>query len=1347
MKRFAEQRRKNAKGVSKACSTTPLMTSSNSSSSLLSSTSKTFQDQMAKNAEDMIEHVSKKAKKVHFESLFEDGPKKNNNDDGDDELCDEDLDDGEDHLDDLTSEYDTFKKVSVQLVESEPCATTQKKKVSDHIFDDDWIHDKPKHDFEKSECNDARQRNENEYIPLNMPSKPLIFEILRGFYAKHGDFEYQHASYERFLHEYMPAIVQETNMIHVNVDTQKVKHVLTIQGLTICKPTIRKNDGFYHPISPEEAKVGNYTYSCSVFADVEVNTFQMANIEEGTPEILIEKKVFRNNRMWSVPCMVGSSGCYTNVQKGIFIINGHEKVCINQLDMRPNTPLVMPGKTNSGALYTVEIRSVNDRKYRSSSTSLIHLSESKYGLIPEITVMIPYVKFPIPLHAIFRILGVDSVEHMVLYVLGTEYPDPAFVHLVRSILEHECSEMTMDNLYEWIGVNGIEQGTKEQKARTVKNLCITEFMPHMGNERASPTSIRAAKAVYLGYVVRKLLKVYRGELPPDNRDDTNNLRLKTVGVLMALLFRQMYLAFHRTIPGSILRHGTRYNLIEAFTPKRITSGLNSAFSTGIWTKRGGTTQGGNQGQTGVIQAVQNMTYFSIIANLRRAHTGIEKSSKSAQVRQLNPKEWGLICPAQTPEGDQCGIVKNMASHCVPRAGFDMEETVKIVLNNIEMQKYNWIPTTEVNIVQNNHHIDWVCFFVNGRIIGYSNEADKIHEKMKELRTKYVLPRTCSLAFMRHLKEYHISTDVGCMMRPLFVVKRMHLICDLFEEYRKTGHYHSGTFWDKLLEYGVIDYVDKDEEDQGRVAVFPTDLDPRYLGTKENAEEVWEEECATQDLSELFIYCEIHPSTILGTSASLIPYSDFNQAPRNTYASAMMAQSKAVAGLEAFERLENAHHVLMYGQEPLVQTMQERITGNYNFPYGFNAVIAVMCYKGYTQEDAIGIKKGCLDRGMGRSSFYRMHHDEERNNGNNNGPDVEHFKKPPPGTLGMRVGNYEKLDPTDGLPLVGTKLYPGDAVIGKTIRVAGAGKEGKNEIFERDRSRMIRHDTEPSIVDKVVVTDTRDGLKSVHVRTRSVRIPVEGDKFAARHGQKGVIGKIIADEDMPFSANGIIPDIIVSPEALPSRMTQGFLMEGLAGKASCFQGKKADATPFCGQNVDELCDVLHRNGYERYGNETLMNGETGEMMEAKIYMGVVYYEALKHLVDEKAHARGRGPRHPLTRQPPEGKVRNGGLRFGEMERDTLISHGVAHTLQGRTNQSDATIAVICNTCGNIADKAKPSDRSLSGLHVVAAEHYCRHCESSENVHEVALPHTTILMIEQLAAMNVKTKLELKRKDEL
>jgi DNA-directed RNA polymerase II subunit RPB2 len=419
---------------------------------------------------------------------------------------------------------------------------------------------------------------------------------------------------------------------------------------------------------------------------------------------------------------------------------------------------------------------------------------------------------------------------------------------------------------------------------------------------------------------------------------------------------------------------------------------------------------------------------------------------------------------------------------------------------------------------------------------------------------------------------------------------------------------------------VIEYVDKQEEMDLRVGMWPSDKGD-------------------------YTHFELHPSLINGLCAALIPYPDHNQSPRNTYQSAMGKQAVGIPGLNFPMRMDAISHILLTPQKPLVTTRMDEILHTSEAPTGVNAIVCIMCWTGFNQEDSLIINREALQRGLFRTIKFQTHKDEERTNG----ADAEKFENPQldQSCVGMRVGCYDKLQ-TNGLPTVGTCLNTGDAIIGKTITTTEIG-EGARRAIKRDRSVMLKH-AENTYVDAVMKSRNRDGTLLVKVRTRTTRVPVVGDKLSSRHGQKGVIGIVLDACDMPFTEEGVVPDIIVNPHAIPSRMTIGQLMEGLMGKLCAVSGCQGDATPFRGVSIDEISRELSKHGLDALGNEVMHNGMTGDRLPAKIFIGPTYYQRLKHMVHDKQHSRARGPVQILTRQPVEGRAREGGLRFGEMERD-------------------------------------------------------------------------------------------------
>lgn len=394
----------------------------------------------------------------------------------------------------------------------------------------------------------------------------------------------------------------------------------------------------------------------------------------------------------------------------------------------------------------------------------------------------------------------------------------------------------------------------------------------------------------------------------------------------------------------------------------------------------------------------------------------------------------------------------------------------------------------------------------------------------------------------------------------------------------------------------------------------------------------------------------------------------------------------------FMRMDTLAHILYYPQKPLVCTKSMDLLHFKELPAGCNAVVAIACYTGYNQEDSIIMNKSSIDRGIFRSAFFRTYNDAKQSEEERF--EIPDFRK----TLGRRKGTYEKLD-KDGIVEPGATVSGDDIIIGKTALIK-SGLDREEELLNdgltmnrdavlkerKDVSTQLKH-SENGKIDSVVVTINNEGQIFTKVKMRSIRIPQIGDKFASRHGQKGTIGMTYHQEDMPFTQEGIVPDLIINPHAIPSRMTIGHLVECLSSKVAALKGEEGDATPFQNSEskntVESISAQLHSLGYQLRGNEVMYNGFTGKKMEVMIFLGPTFYQRLKHMVDDKMHSRGRGPMQILTRQPTEGRSRDGGLRFGEMERDCMISHGAARFLKERLFEvSDKYNMHVCEICGLI-----------------------------------------------------------------
>jgi DNA-directed RNA polymerase II subunit RPB2 len=520
-------------------------------------------------------------------------------------------------------------------------------------------------------------------------------------------------------------------------------------------------------------------------------------------------------------------------------------------------------------------------------------------------------------------------------------------------------------------------------------------------------------------------------------------------------------------------------------------------------------------------------------------------------------------------------------------------------------------------------------------------------------------------------------------------------------------------WDDLLinckiNDSVIEYIDPEEQSFSMIATKPKDIIT-----------------STNNIINRYTHCEIHPSTIFGVVASCIPYPDHNQSPRNTYQCAQAKQAMGIYATNFNERMDKTAYVLSYPTRPLVDTRVMNLIKLNENPSGCNINVAIMTHTGYNQEDSLLVNKGSIDRGLLQITITHTEKDEDKQK--INGDEEIRCKPDSSKTKGMKFGNYNKVN-SKGIVPENTLIENRDIIIAKVTPI----KENRNDhtkvIKYEDGSKQYRT-VEETYIDKNYIDRNGDGYSFAKVRLRSLRKPVIGDKFSSRHGQKGTVGNIIPEEDMPFTRNGVRPDIIINPHAIPSRMTIGQLKETLLGKVLVELGLFGDGTSFGELTVDEISNKLLELGYEAHGNELMYNGLTGEQIECSVFLGPVFYQRLKHMVNDKQHSRSIGPMVNLTRQPAEGRSRDGGLRFGEMERDCMVSHGASRFTRGRMyDASDKYQVYVCKKCGLIASY---NDQ----LHI----HCCRTCDNRVDFAYVEIPYACKLLFQELTTMNVVPRL--------
>ncbi|MFA6048814.1 MAG: DNA-directed RNA polymerase subunit B [Candidatus Micrarchaeia archaeon] len=604
-------------------------------------------------------------------------------------------------------------------------------------------------------------------------------------------------------------------------------------------------------------------------------------------------------------------------------------------------------------------------------------------------------------------------------------------------------------------------------------------------------------------------------------------------------------------------------------------------------------------------------------------------------------------------------------------------------------------------------------FLNGRFLGFVDNGEPFARELREKRRRGEVDPQTNVAFYHKTNEVFINSDEGRARRPLIVVKngKPQLKEEHIEKLKK-----GELAWNDLVKQGVIEFLDAEEEENTMIA-----LEEAALRRKDELGK-----------GEKYTHLELDPNVILGYASAQIPFPEYNMAPRVLMAAQHTKQALGLYASNFNLRTDTRGYLLFYPQRPLVQTGIYDTLKNYKRPSGQNFVVAVMSYKGFNMDDAIVVNRAAIDRCMGRSVFYRSYTSDERRY---SGGQSDKFEVPPEYVQGYRGPDaYAKLD-ADGLISPETEVGEDSVLVGKTSppRFLREVTALDMDTEKRRESSVTVRGNESGVVDAIILSETTAGNKLVKVRVRKINVPEMGDKFASRFGQKGVVALLANPEDLPFTKDGIVPDLIINPLAIPGRMTAGHLLEMLAGKAASVDGKLKDGSAFTGETEEDFEKSLSENGFRYSGQEVLYDGETGKSLYAKIFVGVIYYQRLHHLVSLKMHARSRGPVQMLTHQPTEGRAREGGLRLGEMERDCFIGFGAASLLKERMiDSSDKAVELVCTDCGSLAVYDKVKNRK-----------YCPVCESA-SVNEVEMSYAFKLLLDEIKSIGIFPKLKLKEK---
>ncbi|MEM3647210.1 MAG: DNA-directed RNA polymerase subunit B, partial [Thermofilum sp.] len=825
-----------------------------------------------------------------------------------------------------------------------------------------------------------------------------------------------------------------------------------------------------------------------------------------------------------------------------------------------------------------------------------------------------------------------------------------------------------------------------------QNVLDKILLPHVGLDESS----RYTKALFLCEMAERVLAMKLGWRPPDDKDHYRNKRIRLAGGLLAELFRtafrRMVRDFRYQLEKSSLRHRAVHSFSNLITTSLITDSINQAMATGNWGKR----------LVGVTQLLDRTNYLSILSHLRRIQSPLSRSQSNFDARDLHPTQWGKLDPNETPEGVNCGLVKNMSIGSQISVSADKSSLEKILL------KFGLVTLDKAGY---DERFSAAKIFVDGILVGYSYSGEALVKEIKNLRRRGLLPPEINIAYYefnygsRIVKEIYINADSGRIRRPLIVVEDG--LVKLTKDHVAKLSLGKITF-DDLVGNGIIDFLDADEEENTVIAA------------------------SMEEITDSTTHLEISPLLMFGVVSASVPFAEHNHSPRNTYEAAMAKQALGLPFTNISNSFYTTFHVTTYPQLPLVVSKVDPIIGLSKRPIGQNFLVAVMSHP-YNMEDAIVLNAASVQRGLARSTTYRSYEVEARRYPMG---EVDRIEKPDSQVRGYRGDDaYSKIE-EDGIVSVEAEVKGGDVIVGRSSPPRFF-EEYKELVFQaparRDSSVALKP-SENGFVDNVLITEDLENNKLIKVRIRDQRVPELGDKFASRSGQKGVVGMLIPQSDMPFTEDGLVPDALINPHAIPSRMTISHFLESLFGIAAALEARQMNGTTFIHTPEKEVQKILEDHGFSPYGEFDFIDGITGKRFKAKVFMGIVYYQRLHHMVKDKMHARARGQVQMLTHQPTEGRSRGGGLRFGEMERDCLVGHGAARLLQDRLlEESDRTIVHVCEKCGTFAYYDARQKKYL-----------CPLCEKGKDVSRIEISYAFKLLLQELMSLGIFPRLKVKER---
>ncbi|CAI4917552.1 AVN_HP_G0045840.mRNA.1.CDS.1 [Saccharomyces cerevisiae] len=1093
------------------------------------------------------------------------------------------------------------------------------------------------------------------------------FLKVKGLVKQHLD------SFNYFVDTDLKKIIKANQLILSDVDPE---FYLKYVDIRVGKKSSSSTKDYLTP--PHECRLRDMTYSAPIYVDIEYtrgrNIIMHKDVEIGRMPIML-----RSNKCILYDAdeskMAKLNECPLD-PGGYFIVNGTEKVILVQEQLSKNR-IIVEADEKKGIVQASVTSSTHERKsktYVITKNGKIYL---KHNSIAE----------EIPIAIVLKACGILSDLEIMQLVCGNDssYQDIFAVNLEES---SKLDIYTQQQALEYIGA-------KVKTMRRQKLTILQEGIEAIATTVIAHLTVEALdfreKALYIAMMTRRVVMAMYNPKMIDDRDYVGNKRLELAGQLISLLFEDLFKKFNNDFKLSIdkvLKKPNRAMEYDALLSinvhsNNITSGLNRAISTGNWSLKRFKME-----RAGVTHVLSRLSYISALGMMTRISSQFEKSRKVSGPRALQPSQFGMLCTADTPEGEACGLVKNLAlmTHITTD---DEEEPIKKLCYVLGVEDITLIDSASLHLKYG--------VYLNGTLIGSIRFPTKFVTQFRHLRRTGKVSEFISIYSNSHQMAVHIATDGGRICRPLIIVSDgQSRVKDIHLRKLLDGELD----FDDFLKLGLVEYLDVNEENDSYIALYEKDIVPSMT------------------------HLEIEPFTILGAVAGLIPYPHHNQSPRNTYQCAMGKQAIGAIAYNQFKRIDTLLYLMTYPQQPMVKTKTIELIDYDKLPAGQNATVAVMSYSGYDIEDALVLNKSSIDRGFGRCETRRKTTTVLKRYANHTQDIIGGMRVD---ENGDPIWQHQSLGP-DGLGEVGMKVQSGQIYINKSVPTNSADAPNPNNVNVQTQYReapVIYRGPEPSHIDQVMMSVSDNDQALIKVLLRQNRRPELGDKFSSRHGQKGVCGIIVKQEDMPFNDQGIVPDIIMNPHGFPSRMTVGKMIELISGKAGVLNGTLEYGTCFGGSKLEDMSKILVDQGFNYSGKDMLYSGITGECLQAYIFFGPIYYQKLKHMVLDKMHARARGPRAVLTRQPTEGRSRDGGLRLGEMERDCVIAYGASQLLLERLMiSSDAFEVDVCDKCGLMG---------YSG--------WCTTCKSAENIIKMTIPYAAKLLFQELLSMNIAPRLRL------